>query len=56
MSEKEKIVDKILSQPTYLADSGLYKKVQKALMRMSVSDLMGLETIISMKELQRGQK
>jgi hypothetical protein len=49
---KQQYVKDILANPTYLPESGLYKNLEKALMKMNRADLAGLEIIIKLKMLQ----
>jgi hypothetical protein len=53
-NDKEKCVDAILENGTYLPDSGLVLRLKKQLMRLSRSDLEGLKLIIELKD--KGEK
>lgn len=47
--EKQDVIGKILSNRTYLPRSGMYKMVERALIRLSLVDLKALSLIIDLK-------
>lgn len=46
---KDKLIEKILTNKTYMPDSGLVVMLRKALAKLSKNDLAGLEVVINCK-------
>jgi hypothetical protein len=46
---KEKLVDAILENETYMPDSGLIRRLRTRLLRLSQDDLSSLKLIIELK-------
>lgn len=47
--EKREVISKLLANTVYLPGSGLRLNVERALWRMSISDLHNLELIVSIR-------
>jgi hypothetical protein len=48
--KKDRLVHKILSNPTYTGESGLYQRLTEKLTQWSVDDLSSLLLILELKE------
>jgi hypothetical protein len=48
--EKLQVVRSILTNPTYMPDSGLYQRLEAALMRLSLDVLKDLDLLLSLKK------
>jgi hypothetical protein len=47
---KEQVIGRLLANSVYLPENGLRKNVAKALQKMSLADLCGLEVIVKMQD------
>lgn len=49
-AEKKSLIAKILANPVYTPESGMYRVVEVALSKMSLEGLKGLTLILSLKK------